>query len=137
MMEVRRAAEGSDPARKRLATIVWPTDDGRSYAENIECKPTPVFENDGRPAYFPDGRPMVSFNHKKACRYCSIYAAGHVAAFKNWPQEIQDGQHNPKVCPRAITELLKAGAAGASFLKERWGKNGKMTREIGQRRAGQ
>ena len=80
---------------------------------------------------------MVSFNHKKACRYCSIYAAGHVAAFKNWPQEIQDGQHNPKVCPRAITELLKAGAAGASFLKERWGKNGKMTREIGQRRAGQ
>ena len=78
MMEVRRAAEGSDPARKRLATIVWPTDDGRSYAENIECKPTPVFENDGRPAYFPDGRPMVSFNHKKACRYCSIYAAGHV-----------------------------------------------------------
>ena len=138
MAEIRRAAEESDPARKRLATMIWPTDDCTRFAADIECKATPVFETDGKPAYFNDGRPMVTFNHKKACRFCSVWAAqpGNVEDWKAWPQEVQDGQHNPKVCPRAIAALLKTGNVGASFLKERWGK--KPTRpEGGQRRAGQ
>ena len=138
MAEIRRAAEESDPARKRLATMIWPTDDCTRFAADIECKATPVFETDGKPAYFNDGRPMVTFNHKKACRFCSVWAAqpSNVENWKAWPQEVQDGQHNPKVCPRAIAALLKTGNVGASFLKERWGK--KPTRpEGGQRRAGQ
>ena len=138
MMEVRRAAEGSDPARRRLAVMIWPSDDCTHYAGDIECKPTPVFENDGKPAYFNDGRPMVTFNHKKACRYCSVWAAqpGNMEEWRQWPQEVRDGQHNPKVCPRTIAQLLKAGNPGASFLKERWGKN-KARPEGNQRRAGQ
>ena len=138
MAEIRRAAEESDPARKRLATMIWPTDDCTRFAADIECKATPVFETDGKPAYFNDGRPMVTFNNKKACRFCSVWAAqpGNIEDSKAWPQEVQDGQHNPKVCPRSIAALLKTGNAGASFLKERWGK--KPTRpEGGQRRAGQ
>lgn len=104
----------------------------------IECKATPVFETDGKPAYFNDGRPMVTFNNVKACRFCSIWAskAGNMDEWKTWPKEVQDGQHNPKVCPRSIAALLKTGYAGASFLKERWGK--KPTRpDGGQRRGGQ
>ena len=139
MMEVRRAAEESDPARRRLAAMIWPSDDCTQFASNIECKPTPVFENDGKPAYFNDGRPMVTFNHKKACRYCSVWAAqpGNLEEWRQWPQEVRDGQHNPKVCPRAIAQLLKAGNPGASFLKERWGKNKATRPEGNQRRAGQ
>ena len=68
---------------------------------------------------------MVTSHQKNACRFCSVWAAqpGAIKESKTWPQEIQDGQHNPKTCPRAIAELLKAGNAGASFLKERWAKN--------------
>ena len=138
MAEIRRAAEESDQTRKRLATMIWPTDDCTRFAADIECKATPVFETDGKPAYFNDGRPMVTFNNKKACRFCSVWAAqpGNIEDWKAWPQEVQDGQHNPKVCPRSIAALLKTGNVGASFLKERWGK--KPTRpEGGQRRAGQ
>ena len=139
MMEVRRASEESDPTRRRLATMIWPSDDCTRFASDIECKPTPVFENDGKPAYFNDGRPMVTFNHKKACRYCSVWAAqpANREEWKLWPQEVRDGQHNPKVCPRTIATLLKAGNPGASFLKERWGKNKATRPEGGQRRAGQ
>ena len=138
MAEIRRAAEESDPVRKRLATMIWPSNDCSHFAADIECKATPVFETDGKPAYFNDGRPMVTFNNRNACRFCSIWAAkpGNVDDWKSWPQEVQDGQHNPKVCPRSVAALLKSGNAGASFLKERWGK--KPTRpEGGQRRAGQ
>ena len=138
MAEIRRAAEESDPVRKRLATMIWPSSDCSRFAADIECKATPVFETDGKPAYFNDGRPMVTFNNRNACRFCSIWAAkpGNVDDWKSWPQEVQDGQHNPKVCPRSVAALLKSGNAGASFLKERWGK--KPTRpEGGQRRAGQ
>ena len=139
MMEVRRASEESDPTRRRLATMVWPSDDCTRFASEIECKPTPVFENDGKPAYFNDGRPMVTFNHKSACRHCSVWAAqpANREEWKLWPQEVRDGQHNPKVCPRTIATLLKAGNPGASFLKERWGKNKATRPEGGQRRAGQ
>ena len=115
--------------------MIWPSDDCTRFAADVECKATPVFENDGRPAYFNDGRPMVSFNHKNACRFCSVWAARHLDEWKQWPQEVKDGQHNPKVCPRSIAALLKAGNPGASFLKERWGK--KPTRPEGQRRPGQ
>ena len=139
MMEVRRASEESDPARRRLATMIWPSDDCTRYASDIECKATPVFENDGKPAYFNDGRPMVTFNHKNACRFCSVWAAqpANREEWKLWPQEVRDGQHNPKVCPRTIASLLKAGNPGASFLKERWGKNKPTRPDGGQRRAGQ
>ena len=139
MAEVRRAAEESEPARKRLAIMIWPTDDCSRFAADIECKATPVFETDGKPAYFNDGRPMVTFNNKKACRFCSVWAAqpGNMEDWKSWPQEVRDGQHNPKVCPRSIAALLKTGTAGASFLKERWGKNRPTRPEGGQRRAGQ
>jgi hypothetical protein len=135
MAEARRAAEEQDSERKRLAVMIWPSDDCTRFAADVECKATPVFENDGRPAYFNDGRPMVSFNHKNACRFCSVWAARHLDEWKQWPQEVKDGQHNPKVCPRSIAALLKAGNPGASFLKERWGK--KPTRPEGQRRPGQ
>lgn len=139
MMEVRRASEESDPTRRRLATVIWPSDDCTRFASEIECKPTPVFENDGKPAYFNDGRPMVTFNHKGACRHCSVWAAqpANREEWKLWPQEVRDGQHNPKVCPRTIATLLKAGNPGASFLKERWGKNKATRPEGGQRRTGQ
>ena len=135
MAEARRAAEEPDSERKRLAVMIWPSDDCARFAADVECKATPVFENDGRPAYFNDGRPMVSFNHKRACRFCSVWAARNLEEWKSWPHEVQEGQHNPKVCPRSIAALLKAGNPGASFLKERWGK--KPTRPEGQRRPGQ
>jgi len=136
MAEARRAADEQDSDRKRLAVMIWPSDDCTRFAADVECKATPVFESDGRPAYFNDGRPMVSFNHKNACRFCSVWAARHlVDEWKQWPQEVKDGQHNPKVCPRSIAALLKAGNPGASFLKERWGR--KPTRPEGQRRPGQ
>ena len=73
------------------------------------------------------------------CRYCSVWAAqpGNLEEWRHWPQEVRDGQHNPKVCPRAIAQLLKAGNPGASFLKERWGKNKAARPEGNQRRTGQ
>ena len=136
MAEVARAADDKDPERKRLAIMIWPDQSCKRFAADIECKPTPVFEPDGKPAYFNDGRPMVTFHQKHACRFCSIWAAqpGAVSGSKSWPQEVRDGQHNPKTCPRAIAELLKAGNAGASLLKERWAKNKNTNPEGPQRK---
>ena len=120
MMALQQAASEPDGMRRKLAIMIWPTDDCTKYASNIECKPTPVFEENGKPAHYPDGRPITSYSQPKACRYCSVWCKqpGQRGDYDTWSDDIKDGTHNPKQCPRALTALLKAGQAGASLVRE-------------------
>ena len=116
---VMEAAEGTDEARKRLAIMLWPTDDCSRFAKEIPCEPkAPVLDSEGKPKK-TGGRTWMSYSTPKSCRFCSVWAVNprNRVNTSNWPPAFKTGAHHPRECSRSILALLQT-SEGATFLRE-------------------
>ena len=111
-------AEDPNTPRGEIAKMIWPTDDCSRYnlplQESGFPRPTAVqLDAAGKPRIRPDGsEARVYTGVKKACRFCSVWAAKHRINVAD-----PTGGHNPKTCQdaaRAIAQL----AGGRDFLAE-------------------